>query len=545
MRSFPLQLKNSQPVDIVNPFAKFISSKHGPDAFKATQNTLQTMQNIRNSFDFTKNTAQIHNDFRLCGELEEQLVQYLKYATLIDQYFKNEFADPRGVKIPFAWSDSFQPKKNIKAVSHSKYELIGVLYNLAVTYYIDGTIASSSIKDEDKLKALGKLRICLWCINETKQAMPTILVNPQDLPSDIDLTFINLLYNYVTGLCYSILLEIAEKDTKKYGPERLASINKAAAKHFKVALDICDATGKSSSIPDVFRKSINAALIFYAASHRTNAYYQQARHHLVLQQDEDRVREGHMGLASSNLRQAYNVINAYLGDKKMMDILNPQQKTDLAKLGQTIKAEYEQVSFKNKNIFQDREYPPEQLPEIQDETMIIGPLEPKEWKNKLEDEKNFEWFMSPELKAVKREFFQEIDGRKAELETNLKNANNLRNKYYAEGYINYLIGLDANGGKKNELPPQIKTGLERFHKNGGSTNYDKIRGHINQSSQNCKTQVDEIKSAMNKERQDDEEMRQKFPKAWNRPHSEAINQDNIIKLKGKLVSLVINIYSYL
>jgi hypothetical protein len=244
-----------------------------------------------------------------------------------------------------------------------------------------------------------------------------------------------------------------------------------------------------------------------------------------------------MGLATSHLRQALNVINAFLANKKDMELLSKGQSAELVALAQAIKEKYEEVSFKNKNIFQDPEYPPEQLPEIPDEKMVIGPIEPKDWKNKLEDDKQFEgFFLSPELKAVKQEIHLAIDGKKQEIETNLKNANNLRNKHYAEGYINYLIALDPAGTKKNELPPKIKAGVERFHKNGGITNYENIREHIAQASKNCKGILDQTKELISKEKTDDEEMRKKYPQAWNRPHSEAINQENILNLRGMLLS---------
>ena len=532
MRVFPLQLKQTQATDVYNPLAKFIGTKHGPDAVKATQGTLKTLQDLRNSFDFVKSASQINNDFRLCGELQEQLVTYLKYITLIDNSFKSDFADPRGIKLIFPWGDSFQPTKKMRGMNTSKYEIAGILFNLVTCYYIDGNMASTSVKDEDKLKALGKLRTCLWCLNELKQTLPSLLVNPQDIPSDLDITFINLLANYVNGLCYAVLLDIAQKDTKKYGPDRLASINKAASKNFQVALDILNATWKTSAIPENARKALRATLIFTAAYHRTQAYYQQAQHHLILQQDEDRVREGHMGLATSHLRQALNVINSFLANKKDMELLSKQQTSELAALAQTIKEKYDEIAFKNKNIFQDLEYTPDQLPEIPDEKMVIGPVEPKDWKNKLEDEKYFEIFLSPELKAIKQEIHQILDAKKAEVEANLKSANTLRQKHYAEGYINYLIALDGSGQKKNELPPKIKAGVEKFHKNGGITNYENIKEHIAQSSKNCKQVLEQIKEAIAKEKADDEESRKRFPQVWNRPHSEAINQENILNLRG-------------
>eukprot|EP00331_Platyophrya_macrostoma_P001849 CAMPEP_0176424166 /NCGR_PEP_ID=MMETSP0127-20121128/10689_1 /TAXON_ID=938130 /ORGANISM="Platyophrya macrostoma, Strain WH" /LENGTH=925 /DNA_ID=CAMNT_0017805199 /DNA_START=25 /DNA_END=2802 /DNA_ORIENTATION=+ len=531
LRTFPLQLKATQATDIYNPLSKFIGQKYGPDALKASQGTLKNVQDIRNSFDFVKSASQINNDFRLCAELQEQLVLYLKYIAMIDHYFKTDFSDPRGVKIAFSWNDSFQPTKK-KTINHSKYELAGVLFNLATCYYIDGNIASTSVKDEDKLKALGKLRTCLWCINELKQTLPSLLVNPQDIPSDLDITFINLLSNYVTGLCYGVLLDIAQKDTKKYGPDRLASINKVASKHFQIALDIVNATWKNSPIPENARKGLRATLLFTATYHRTQAYYQQALNHIILQQDEDRVREGHMGLATSHLRQSLNVINGFLNNKKDVELLGQQQKGELVAMAQEVKTKYEEIAFKNKNIFQDIEYPPEQLPEIPDEKMVIGAVEPKGWKDKLEDEKYFEcFFLSPELKAVKQEIHQAIDAKKQEVETNLKSANTLRNKHYAEGYINYLIALDPSGTKKNELPPKLKAGIDKFHKNGGSTNYENIKEHIAQASKNCKGILEQIKEMIAKEKSDDEEMRKKYPQVWNRPYSEAINQENILNLR--------------
>lgn len=79
------------------------------------------------------------------------------------------------------------------------------------------------------MKAIGKLSIAYWAFNEIKKILPSVMAYTIDIPDDINLTFINLLINYVIGMVYSILVELlASKKT----PQELASVNKAAAKHF-------------------------------------------------------------------------------------------------------------------------------------------------------------------------------------------------------------------------------------------------------------------------------------------------------------------------
>mmetsp|Transcript_11240 Transcript_11240/g.9626 ORF Transcript_11240/g.9626 Transcript_11240/m.9626 type:complete len:121 (+) Transcript_11240:512-874(+) len=110
-----------------------------------------------------------------------------------------------------------------------------MLYNLGILFYTEGCHFAAAPSDQDKLKGVSKLTRALWAFTEIKRILPSIMSITIDVPDDINLSFINLLINYVIGMVYSILVELLGS---KKGPVELASTNKAAAKHFQMAHDI-------------------------------------------------------------------------------------------------------------------------------------------------------------------------------------------------------------------------------------------------------------------------------------------------------------------
>lgn len=176
-------------------------------------------------------SAQLNNDYRLAAEFEGLMINYIRYVYLIDNFFYRDFGDTKNFYVPFQWSDSFNPKKKIRAVSNSKYELVSLLYNLAVVFYTEGIHFASLADNQAKLKGIAKLRNGLWCINEIKNLLPNLMVNPSDIPSDLNMTYITLLQHYFIGLTYGTLIELLAQD-KKNGDMKMASVHKVASKHF-------------------------------------------------------------------------------------------------------------------------------------------------------------------------------------------------------------------------------------------------------------------------------------------------------------------------
>jgi len=98
--------------------------------------------------------------------------------------------------------------------------------------------------------------------------------------------------------------------------------------------------------------------------------------------------------------------------------------------------------------------------------------------------------------------------------------------------VNYLIDLaNISGDKKPDIPPQLWQKIEKFQKNGGITNYGKIRGYIEDSARNGVTLINEVKTTLAKEKDEDDVCRMQYPKEWNRPISEQINNEYVFQLK--------------
>jgi hypothetical protein len=529
MRGLFLPLKFTQGVELSKAFDHHISKKYSKEAVAQTHVTFEEMQKLRNSLDFNRMQAQLSNDYRLATEFELQIISYLRYVYLTDNFFKNDFPDNKHLKVNFPWTDSFQPAKKFKVINHIKYELASCLYNLAVCYYMEGIHYSAIPSTPEKLKGIAKIRNALWCINEIKQALPSLLVNPAELPTDLNLSYMNLLHNYFIGLTYATLGEVMGADPSKNIPEKMASINKAAAKHFQIAYDII-AQLKQSPLPEPITRSLKINLLYNAVMFRSETYFQMAQLHLKKVDDE--ILKGHMGFAVSYLRITMTDFDEILKKKGEVDLLTPDQKSALMDRYKIIKTNYDNCALKNSRVYKQQEFSPEQLPEIAEEKAQITPIEPKDIKKKLEDERNFEGFLSPEILAIKSEFLNYVSMKMLEVENNLKNANNVKNKLYADAYVNYLLDLESQSGdKKFEIPQHLKTKIDKFKKNGGAQAYLFTKKNIDETGANCAKMINDIKTALTAEKDEDEALRKQFPSQWNRPYSEQVNQEYVFKLR--------------
>mmetsp|Transcript_28007 Transcript_28007/g.24713 ORF Transcript_28007/g.24713 Transcript_28007/m.24713 type:complete len:262 (+) Transcript_28007:98-883(+) len=253
MRGIYLPLKYADKIDFTKPFQNYVAKRHGKQIYDGIEPTLKDMASIRNSLDFQKMSVQLNNDYRLAADFEGLMINYLRYVYLIDNFFSRDFSDTKNFYVPFQWSDSFNPKKKQRPVSNSKYELVSILYNLAVVYYTEGIHFASLPNNQEKLKGIAKLRNALWCINEIKNLLPNLMVNPADIPSDLNLTYITLLQHYFIGLTYGALIELLEQD-KKNGDMKMASVHKIASKNFSMAYDISIAMKDSPMPNDELRK---------------------------------------------------------------------------------------------------------------------------------------------------------------------------------------------------------------------------------------------------------------------------------------------------
>jgi len=528
MRGLILPLKFTQPVEITKNFDTHISKKYGKEALQNIHQTFAEMDKLRSKLDFSTMQAQLNNDYRLAADFETQIIAYIRYVYLIDNFFKSDFPESRTLKINFPWTDSFQPKGKVKAINHIKYELACCLYNLAMCYYSEGIHFTAAPEIPNKLKGTTKLRSALWCINEIKQILPSLLVNPSDIPSDLNLSYINLLQNYFIGLTYSALVEVMGTDTSKNPREKLATVNKAAAKHFQIAYDIIAAM-KPSPFPEDKTKALKMNLLFNATMFRSEAYFHMAQTHLVKVDEE--IRKGHMGFAVSYLRITQHDFD-YILKLKEIDALTFDQKNSLLERAKLIKSNYDTCVLKNQKVYTQPEYAPEQLPEIAEDKTPITAIEPKDIKTKLDQERNFEVFLSPEIIAIKSDFMNYVSAKMLDVENSLKNANNVKNKVYSEAYVNYLLDLESQtGNSKFDIPPQLKAKIEKFKKNGGVNAYLFTKKNIGETSTNCSNMLQNIKGPLGNEKDEDEKLRKQYPSQWNRAYSEQVNQEYVFKLR--------------
>jgi LDH2 family malate/lactate/ureidoglycolate dehydrogenase len=87
---------------------------------------------------------------------------------------------------------------------------------------------------------------------------------------------------------------------------------------------------------------------------------------------------------------------------------------------------------------------------------------------------------------IKKEFNDGAVRMMMELENQLKMFTDVKNKQYAEAFVNYLLNLEAQAGNKQmELPSDMKKKLDRYRKNGGVQVYEMTRKNILESASNA------------------------------------------------------------
>jgi len=212
---------------------------------------------------------------------------------------------------------------------------------------------------------------------------------------------------------------------------------------------------------------------------------------------DEEILKGHMGFAVSYLRIAKTDIDSMMGKKGDVEYLNNDQKNDLLQKAQIVNKKYDNCLLKNQKVYKQKEYAPDQLPEIPEDNTPIGPMEPKDIKSKVGCESKFECFLSPEIMAIKNEFMNMVSMKAVEIENSLKNIHSVKNKLYAEAYVNYLLSLEGKSGdKKMELPPQLKQKIDKFRKNGAFATYEATRKNITAAADNCGKGVADIKNML-------------------------------------------------
>ena len=528
MRGLFFPFKTTQKVDILNPLNTHITKKYSSEAASSIFPTLNDMQKLRDNIEFVNMQTRINNDVQLAAQFQNQLVNYLNYTYFIDNFFKADFSNT--LKINFIWSDSFQPSKKAKAINHIKYEIASCLYNLAVCYYLEAKHCSMNPTASEKLKAIAKFRNAVWCVIEIKQVLSGFLADPSEVPSDLNLSFLNLFNNYLIGLTYGVLVDITGLDPQKIGTEKLASINKAASRYFQIAHDIV-AAFKQPLIPEPQCKILIVNLQYNIAVFRSDAYYHIAKS--KLKNVDEEILKGWMGYAVSYLRIPKGELEALLKNRIDLDNLKPLQRAELLKKTQIINELYDGCLAKNQKVYKQTEYRADQLPEIPEEKAAILPIEPKDIKKKLNEEDNFQAFLSPNILAIRDELAATMMSKVQEVENTLKKANNVKEELYINEYVNYLLDLESKSlNNRADVQPQLETQIEKFKKNGGHNAFLFTRKNIMENNKNFINVLQELRSLITVEKEEDDYLRKQYPNKWTRSTSEQVNQEYENQLKG-------------
>lgn len=541
MKGAPLPLKVTEKIDFGKAFGQHIAKQYGAEAWKNVEKTFLEMSSARAALDFSKMSAQLQNDFKLAAEFEGPVLSYCKYALLIDKYFSKDFNANKNLQCPYLWSNSFQPTKKTKAINSPKYEAASALYNLTVIYYTQGIYASAFTDQKERLKGIAKLQGALWCINEIKSLVPQIMTKGEEIPADLSLSYITLLGNYITGIAYSTLIDMLMVDASKTGNERLAIVNKAAAKYFQMAYGImCNM--KDCPLPEKETKFLRANLHYNYVIHNAEAMSRRSIKHI--EKVDDEILAGHMGYAVSYLRIAMTDLDELVKSKKGgdLDYLSSEQKEELEKQYKLISSTYQNCEVRNKKVYKQTEFKPEQLPEIPEETNSVNAKQPTKFGEKIGCESLFDCFLSPEIIALKKELADMVNQKKVNIENTLRNFQAIKEKGYSESYVNYFLNLTSQvNSKKVEIPKELKAKIDKFRSYGGTKIYTITKESILDRGLQSGQQIEKIKTMLSKEKLDDDECRKTYPNKWNRAYSEQINTDYVFKIKGtyKLILLIL------
>ena len=398
---FPLKL--SAPIDYLGTFSSHIKIYYGGEAYLLhVKSTFEKIQKLRNELDFTKYNKLISTDYRVCDELEGKLIEYLSFALLLDRRFKFETFHPNYVELPISWCDSFIDKNIIK-INNYKLEIACSLYNLAVNEFHSGWSYSLNSTDEEKKRAVAKLRVGVWAIKELKQLLPLFQKDTQIFHQDFSLVNLNCLENTMMGLAYLALFDIHQKNEKTLGLLNVTSIIAEASNHFKLAQNIL-LQDKTLQMPQNIALKIRVLLFYYASYCEALTCLKMSRYHEDLQ--EEKPLDGHMGYSLSYVNKGALVIKAAAQRGKEFEFLPSFLKDRLNSQTKELSQKLDELKQKNDYVYKHRTFGPDELPGAQEipSRLKISGVPPSLLQQGNPDEKYFEGFISEELKQELKEY---------------------------------------------------------------------------------------------------------------------------------------------
>ena len=216
----------------------------------------------------------------------------------------------------------------------------------------------------------------------------------------------------------------------------------------------------------------------------------------------------------------------------MLAIIELDQKEEIMQLIESMSSNFHIVKEKNDRIYHQMEFEADKLPSISEEIKMIHPLEPKDIKSKLEDEKLFEQFLSEKDPILEKELLDFARLNIVEIEESIQKY--IVEKEHIDLRIDNLIKItnQIQEKKDNDFRKSYKK-FDKFVNNGGLQSYqDKIQ-KIHDSSKICSEVINTIKSSMRKEKEEDSYYQSLYKSAWKSTSS----NDSNLKFTSQLKNL--------
>jgi len=531
---FPLKLTTI--VDLVGPLGQHILKRNGESTYKETAPSLNTMQKLRESLDFFQMQYQLKADYTQGPAFQQRVIRYANYLYLIHLILEKDFTNP-GIKILFAWNNSFDEKKKLIEVAHINYELASILYNLGIIYYTEAIYLTAYVDNiKNLLQSIKNFKHSLWCIVEAKKMLVPILnIKGVKLPPDLAFDFLTMLYNYIQGLIYYTQAIVQKQEIQE---EDLIAYYESSAQAFIIANEGFEKLKKYPFESNI-KKGFHANLLSNIALSKTEAYYRMAVLHTKLSH-EDKTKD-HALFAYSYLKASLDLLEPITGKKGAAQYVYPSLKDFLQRKNLEIKGKMDEL-FLNQKIDKKKVYNYATLAELPHEKSILRrPIEPPQLlppeniRSSIPTEDKFYSFFPTELSSMRQEFLEKVTDSITEMEDRFKNLVEIKNKRYSSSsHINYLLSFDEEGPKaKKEIPSDLKTKIDKFRQNGGYLRYEGLLEQLKTCQRSCEEVIYEIKLELAYEKQEDDKARECLKESWKRVPSNSLNQEYIQSLISK------------
>lgn len=498
--NFPLKITTKN--DFASRFGIVLNQQLDIKVLSDVKLILKDMQNIRDQIDYSNIQKLVNFDPSQLDKEEYHIINYLRYVYFVDNYFNSIFSNNKLPNIVFAWTDSFRPKEKSKISSHIKFELLNILYNLAIIYFIEGSVIASIPFEEDVRRSMEKFNTALWALQDYKVILPFIPPDMYPLLADMEEDFINFLQNYIKAV-QAAAWTVPFPENPDY--EQLAAASANASHNFKLALDDLNKLQKNP-MPELEYFKLKFNLEFNARMHMASAFYNMgvSYHNKGLKNLSDEERT----YVVEYIERAMEEIGLLLQNKDELENLEADQNEDLFKLQEKIGMISSSYPANRKKVMD--------LPEIPSHFYFSSPTRPKDFYTPLiKDQSKLMVLLPPELMNIKNSFDTHVALEASGADSTYEKLRNVKNKLFNESCVDALIALEEQAqSNKVQVPAILGNKITQFRHIGGMAAFEALFLKVLEKNSQCRDIIQEIEGTLAMDHQDESKIPKNFKESY-------------------------------